>query len=83
MASSIHLRGGGAPTALTATRPHPLDNAVCAHGIRERGDTPFLHAAADHTSAIRLYESLGLTLRRRSTILLVRTPGTPGEAGAL
>jgi ribosomal protein S18 acetylase RimI-like enzyme len=54
-----------------------------AHGIRERGDTPFLHAAADNTPAIRLYESLGFTLRRRSTILLVRTPGTPDAGGAL
>jgi GNAT superfamily N-acetyltransferase len=52
-------------------------------GIRDRGDTPFLHAAADNTPAIRLYESLGFTLRRRSTIALVRTPGTPGEVGAL
>ncbi|MFJ8105797.1 GNAT family N-acetyltransferase [Streptomyces sp. NPDC096132] len=53
------------------------------HGIRERGDIPFLHAAADNTPAIRLYESLGFRLRRRSTIVSVRTPGTPGEAGAL
>ncbi len=36
-----------------------------AHGIRERGDIPFLHAAAANTSAIRLYEHLGFTLRRR------------------
>ncbi|MEV0642506.1 GNAT family N-acetyltransferase [Streptomyces sp. NPDC050619] len=50
-----------------------LIRAVAA-GIRERGDTPFLHAAADNTPAIRLYESIGFTLRRRSTILLVRTP---------
>ncbi|SHH63800.1 GNAT family N-acetyltransferase [Streptomyces sp. 3214.6] len=54
-----------------------------ADGIRDRGDTPFLHAAADNTPAIRLYESLGFTLRRRSTIASVRTPGTSGEAGAL
>ncbi|MER5430058.1 GNAT family N-acetyltransferase [Streptomyces sp. NPDC002588] len=53
------------------------------HGIRERGDVPFLHAAAGNTPAIRLYESLGFLLRRRSTIALVRTPGTSGEAGAL
>ncbi|KQX67747.1 GNAT family N-acetyltransferase [Streptomyces sp. Root1310] len=45
-------------------------------GIRERGDTPFLHAAAGNAPAIRLYESLGFTLRRRSTIVSVRTPGT-------
>lgn len=31
--------------------------------IRERGDVPFLHAAATNTAAIRLYEHLGFTLR--------------------
>ena len=30
-----------------------------ALGIRERGETPFLHTAATNTAAIRLYESLG------------------------
>jgi ribosomal protein S18 acetylase RimI-like enzyme len=33
-------------------------------GIRARGETPFLHAAADNTSALRLYEALGFELRR-------------------
>ncbi|MFF1719133.1 GNAT family N-acetyltransferase [Streptomyces sviceus] len=59
-----------------------LVRAVAA-GIRERGDIPFLHAAADNTNAIRLYESIGFTLRRRSPVLLVRSPGTFREAGAL
>lgn len=59
-----------------------LVRAVAA-GIRERGETPFLHAAAGNTPAIRLYESIGFTLRRRSTIRLVRTPGTAPGAGAL
>ncbi|WP_020116747.1 GNAT family N-acetyltransferase [Streptomyces canus] len=59
-----------------------LVRAVAA-GIRERGDTPFLHAASDNTQAIRLYESIGFTLRRRSPILLVRSPGTTREATAL
>jgi ribosomal protein S18 acetylase RimI-like enzyme len=45
-----------------------------AHGIRERGLTPFLHAAATNTNAIRLYESLGFVLRRRTTFILVRVP---------
>jgi len=35
-----------------------------AAGIRERGDEPFLHAAASNTGAIRLYEHLGFTLSR-------------------
>ncbi|WP_405622351.1 GNAT family N-acetyltransferase [Streptomyces sp. NBC_00076] len=59
-----------------------LVRAVAA-GIRERGDTPFLHAAADNATAIRLYESIGFTLRRRSPILVVRSPGTSRQAGAL
>jgi ribosomal protein S18 acetylase RimI-like enzyme len=34
------------------------------HGIRERGETPFLHTSAENHTAIRLYESLGFRLRR-------------------
>ncbi|MBD0419000.1 GNAT family N-acetyltransferase [Streptomyces sp. TRM S81-3] len=59
-----------------------LVRAVAA-GIRERGDTPFLHAAASNTHAIGLYESLGFTLRRRTTFLEVRTPGTAHAPEAL
>ncbi|KQV93779.1 GNAT family N-acetyltransferase [Streptomyces sp. Root369] len=59
-----------------------LVRAVAA-GIRERGDTPFLHAAANNTKAIRLYESIGFTLRRRSPILLVRSPGTSHQGPVL
>ncbi|MEU1511487.1 GNAT family N-acetyltransferase [Streptomyces sp. NPDC005811] len=53
------------------------------HGARARGDIPFLHAAAGNTTAIRLYESLGFRLRRRSAVVSVRTPGTPRAAEAL
>lgn len=59
-----------------------LVRAVAA-GIRERGETPFLHAAASNAPAIRLYESIGFTLRRRTTILQVRSPGTARPDGAL
>ncbi|NUR68363.1 MAG: GNAT family N-acetyltransferase [Streptomyces sp.] len=59
-----------------------LVRAVAA-GIVERGETPFLHAAAHNSTAIRLYESLGFTLRRRTTILQVRAPGTDAGAEAL
>ncbi|MFE2042868.1 GNAT family N-acetyltransferase [Streptomyces sp. NPDC059477] len=59
-----------------------LVRAVAA-GIRERGETPFLHAAAGNTEAIRLYESIGFTVRRRSVIRRVRVPGTPVRAGTL
>ncbi|MET8454362.1 GNAT family N-acetyltransferase [Streptomyces sp. NPDC005209] len=71
-------------TEISAVCTHPdhrgrglatrLVRAVAA-SIRQRGDTPFLHAAASNTHAIRLYESIGFTLRRRTRFTLVRTPG--------
>ncbi|WP_051857530.1 GNAT family N-acetyltransferase [Streptomyces cellulosae] len=71
-------------TEISAVCSHPdhrgrglatrLVRAIAA-GIRERGDTPFLHAAASNTHAIRLYESIGFTLRRRTRFALVRAPG--------
>ncbi|WP_405981671.1 GNAT family N-acetyltransferase [Streptomyces sp. NBC_00158] len=42
--------------------------------IRDRGDLPFLHAAAGNTGAIRLYESMGFTLRREPVFIGVRSP---------
>lgn len=45
-----------------------------AHGIRERGETPFLHTGAGNTTAIRLYESLGFRLRRHTAFLAARVP---------
>ncbi|MEW2522885.1 GNAT family N-acetyltransferase [Actinacidiphila alni] len=50
-----------------------------AAGIRERGDVPFLHAAAANTNAVRLYESIGFVLRRTTHFQAVRVPG--GEEG--
>jgi ribosomal protein S18 acetylase RimI-like enzyme len=50
-----------------------LMRAVAA-GIVERGETPFLHAAAANETAIRLYRSLGFTLRRPMPFLLVEKP---------
>ncbi|MER6566169.1 GNAT family N-acetyltransferase [Streptomyces sp. NPDC001093] len=55
-----------------------------AHGIRERGETPFLHTSARNTGAIRLYESLGFRLRRRTAFLAARAPQRPaGERAAV
>ncbi|GAA3126980.1 GNAT family N-acetyltransferase [Streptosporangium carneum] len=59
------FRGQGLATRLVL--------AVAA-GIRERGETPFMHAAADNVNAIRLYESLGFRLRRSVTFLAARVP---------
>ncbi|MEU6126566.1 GNAT family N-acetyltransferase [Streptomyces sp. NPDC047123] len=50
-----------------------------AYGIRERGETPFLHTSARNTSAIRLYESLGFRLRRTTEFRAARVPGGSGE----
>ncbi|MFF3749400.1 GNAT family N-acetyltransferase [Streptomyces sp. NPDC002018] len=53
-----------------------------AHDIRARGETPFLHAAAVNTNAIRLYEALGFRLRRKTAFLAVRVPETESQAAA-
>jgi ribosomal protein S18 acetylase RimI-like enzyme len=42
--------------------------------IRARGELPFLHASADNTTAIRLYEQLGFTLRAQPHFVVVRAP---------
>ncbi|MFJ3882680.1 GNAT family N-acetyltransferase [Streptomyces sp. NPDC090077] len=42
--------------------------------VRDRGELPFLHAAAGNTGAIRLYESMGFTLRREPVFIGVRSP---------
>ncbi|MGW1208678.1 GNAT family N-acetyltransferase [Streptomyces sp. NPDC002499] len=54
-----------------------------ALGIRERGETPFLHTGAQNTTAIRLYEALGFRLRRRIVFLGVRVPQTLGQSAAV
>ncbi|MFD3541840.1 GNAT family N-acetyltransferase [Streptomyces sp. NPDC058662] len=54
-----------------------LVGAVAA-AVRERGDSPFLHAAADNTGALRLYAAMGFTLRRRPLFLGLRTPPAAG-----
>ena len=59
------FRGQGLATRLV--------RAVAA-GIRERGETPFLHTAAHNTTAIRLYESIGFSLRGETTFAGLRTP---------
>ena len=48
-----------------------LVRAVAA-GIAERGETPFLHAAASNTNAIRLYRSLGFAPRRPMPFTIVQ-----------
>jgi len=45
-----------------------------AHGVRERGEVPFLHAAAANTGAVRLYEHLGFRLRRTTRFAVLTPP---------
>ncbi|WP_381791685.1 GNAT family N-acetyltransferase [Streptomyces niveus] len=55
-----------------------------AAGIKERGDTPFIQAAVENESAVRLYEALGFRLRRRIPFLGIRVPEpsrVPATAG--
>jgi GNAT superfamily N-acetyltransferase len=59
------FRGRGLATTLV--------RAVGA-GIRDRGETPLMHAAASNTTAIALYLDLGFTLRRTTSFRAVRTP---------
>jgi GNAT superfamily N-acetyltransferase len=60
------FRGQGLATRLVL--------AVAAN-IRDRGETPFMHAVATNTNAIGLYESLGFRVRRKVTFLSARVPG--------
>ncbi|MEU4564161.1 GNAT family N-acetyltransferase [Actinoplanes sp. NPDC023936] len=48
-----------------------LIQAVAA-GIRERGETPFLHTAAANVTAIRLYQSIGFELRKQTDFTAYR-----------
>ena len=50
-----------------------LTRAVAA-GIVARGETPFLHAAANNTNAIRLYQTLGFVHRRDVTFIAATAP---------
>jgi ribosomal protein S18 acetylase RimI-like enzyme len=44
-----------------------------AHGVRERGEIPFLHAAQSNAAAIGLYESLGFVVRWRPEFFFLHT----------
>jgi len=63
-------RGQGLATRLVRT---------VAAGILARGETPFLHAAADNVNAIRLYLALGFRQRQGLTFAAWRVPGRPGD----
>jgi ribosomal protein S18 acetylase RimI-like enzyme len=43
-------------------------------GILDRGETPFLHTDASNSGAIRLYQSVGFSVRRPVTFTILRSP---------
>ena len=49
-------------------------SALVARGILERGNTPFLHHAADNEPARRVYEALGFEFRREVGYAAYRAP---------
>jgi ribosomal protein S18 acetylase RimI-like enzyme len=56
---------------------------AAAVGIRARGELPFLHASAENTSAVRLYERIGFTPRRPMVFAILRSPDPgPGPGGS-
>lgn len=71
----------GGYTELSGVCTHPefrgkgyaglLSRLVAAHMI-ERGETPFLHAYASNTAAIRLYEQLGFAHRSAMSVAALR-----------
>jgi ribosomal protein S18 acetylase RimI-like enzyme len=76
----LHLPGWTEISAVCTDAEHRgeglatrLVRAVAAD-IRDRGATPLIHALATNTPAIRLYESIGFTLRRTLPFLTVRGP---------
>ena len=56
-----------------------LVRAVTA-GIRDPGETPFLHTGAANTTAIRLYKELGFTFRRDGDLPAAAPAGPPRSA---
>ncbi|HEX4320495.1 MAG TPA: GNAT family N-acetyltransferase [Acidobacteriaceae bacterium] len=48
--------------------------AAVANSILNRGETPMLHVYSDNLSAIRVYEALGFTLRRRFEFAFIAAP---------
>jgi predicted GNAT family acetyltransferase len=46
-------------------------SAFVASEITRRGEIPFLHAFADNAAAIRLYETLGFTIRAAMHVQII------------
>jgi len=86
MAGQRFRPGGWCEISAVATHPDHRRRGLGAHlvrvvaaGIVGRGEVPLLHAAADNTDAIRLYESMGFTHRRSVRFVATRAPGDAGR----
>ncbi|HEX3980243.1 MAG TPA: GNAT family N-acetyltransferase, partial [Acidimicrobiales bacterium] len=44
--------------------------------VTARGDVPFLHAASSNTNAVRLYRSIGFSVRRTVWFRALQVPPT-------
>jgi len=88
MAGQRFRPGGWCEISAVATHPDHRRQGLGTHlvrvvaaGIVGRGEVPLLHAAADNTEAIRLYEAMGFTRRKLVRFVAARAPGDPsGEA---
>ena len=72
--TAAEVRGQGLATRLIR---------AVAHRIVERGERPFLHAAAENTTAIRLYESLGFARRSDVVFQAIRVPDLAGQGSSV
>ena len=73
---------GWAEISAVCTHPDYRGRGLASRVVRavaaaaaERGDQVFLHVTATNTPAMRLYESLGMTVRRQTRSWTVKTPG--------
>src|SRR3546814_8258440 len=56
---------------------------LVARRIAARGETPFLHAYADHNATIALYERLGFAVRAQMTYTVLRSEEHTSELQSL
>jgi ribosomal protein S18 acetylase RimI-like enzyme len=70
---------GYTEVSAVCTHPDHLGNgyaqalmSAVMRGIRERGETPFLHVRGDNTRAVKVYEKLGFKTRKRGYFAEIR-----------
>ncbi|MFB9377307.1 GNAT family N-acetyltransferase [Kineococcus gynurae] len=73
--------GGAAELSAVCTHPRARGRGLATRlvltlvrDVRERGDVPFLHAAATNAEAVRLYQRLGFSPRRSVAFTGLRPP---------